>query len=94
MDETLASLLGERAVPAPPTTTQKRILEAALELFAEVGFDRTTTRAVATRAGVTEKTLFAHFGNKRRLFARTVYPALLELMQPLVRGVAAVTAAA
>jgi AcrR family transcriptional regulator len=62
--------------------TQERILRAALDLFAEYGFDAATTDAIARRAGVTEKTLFRHFPSKKVLFARTVYPAMLHMLEP------------
>ncbi len=64
-------------------TTRDRIVQAALDLFSEHGFDAATTAAIARRAQVTEKTLFRHFGNKKKLFAKTVYPAILELLRPL-----------
>jgi len=38
-------------------------------IFAEKGYARATTRAIASAAGVNEVTLFRHFGNKRNLFA-------------------------
>lgn len=63
--------------------TRARIVQAALDLFSEHGFDAATTAAIAKRAGVTEKTLFRHFGNKKKLFAKTVYPAILELLRPI-----------
>ncbi|SFB90854.1 transcriptional regulator, TetR family [Nocardioides terrae] len=53
-----------------------RMLDAALELFAEQGYDRTTAGDIATRAGVTERTFFRHFADKREvLFAG---PVLLD----------------
>jgi AcrR family transcriptional regulator len=47
-----------------------RLEEAALELFAERGYDQTTVAAIAERAGLTERTFFRHFTDKREvLFA-------------------------
>jgi AcrR family transcriptional regulator len=41
--------------------------EAALELFHEKGYDRTTAAEIAARAGVTERTFFRHFPDKREV---------------------------
>jgi AcrR family transcriptional regulator len=47
-----------------------RLEEAALELYAERGYDRTTVAQIAERAGVTERTFYRHFADKREvLFA-------------------------
>jgi hypothetical protein len=43
---------------------------SALELFAANGFDQATAAQIAARAGVTERTFFRHFPDKREvLFA-------------------------
>lgn len=47
-----------------------RLEQAALELYVERGFDQTTVAEIATRAGLTERTFFRHFADKREvLFA-------------------------
>ena len=51
----------------PRKSTKARLIEAALDLFAEKGVTETTTKAVAERAQVNEVTLFRNFGNKYRL---------------------------
>jgi AcrR family transcriptional regulator len=48
------------------------LLDAAAELFAERGYDRTTVRDIATRAGLNQALLFRYFGSKQALFAAVV----------------------
>ena len=45
----------------------QRIREAARELFVKKGFDETTTREIAARAGVGIGTVFTYAENKRDL---------------------------
>jgi AcrR family transcriptional regulator len=52
--------------------TADRILDAALDLFAERGFEATTTRAICGRAGVNLALLSYHHGGKAQLWARVV----------------------
>ncbi|MCC4317361.1 MULTISPECIES: TetR/AcrR family transcriptional regulator [Streptomyces] len=44
-----------------------RLQDAALELFAQQGFERTAVAEIAARAGLTERTFFNHFANKREV---------------------------
>jgi AcrR family transcriptional regulator len=47
-----------------------RLEQAALELYLERGFEQTTVAEIAKRAGLTERTFFRHFADKREvLFA-------------------------
>jgi TetR/AcrR family transcriptional regulator, regulator of cefoperazone and chloramphenicol sensitivity len=48
-------------------TAKARIRNAAMDLYAEYGEDRTSMRAIATAAGVTVGLLVHHFGTKDRL---------------------------
>lgn len=68
--------------------TEKRLLEATLRLISEKGYLGATTREIAHEAGVTEITLFRHFGSKERLFGEvlkryTFLPTLKELLPEL-----------
>jgi AcrR family transcriptional regulator len=44
-----------------------RLEEAALELYTERGFDETTVAEIAERAGLTERTFFRYFTDKREV---------------------------
>jgi AcrR family transcriptional regulator len=56
-----------------------RLVQAAFELYGERGFEQTTVAEIAKRAGLTERTFFRHFADKREvLFAGA--DALQELM--------------
>ncbi|MGW1620809.1 TetR/AcrR family transcriptional regulator [Streptomyces sp. NPDC002172] len=48
------------------------ILDAAVELFLELGFDQTSMDAVAAQAGVSKTTVYAHFGDKLELFRAVI----------------------
>src|SRR5438309_6262561 len=44
-----------------------RLEKAALELYGERGFDQTTVAEIAQRAGLTERTFFRYFADKREV---------------------------
>ncbi|HEV2932212.1 MAG TPA: TetR family transcriptional regulator [Streptosporangiaceae bacterium] len=44
-----------------------RLEQAALELYRERGFDQTTVAEIAERAGLTERTFFRYFADKREV---------------------------
>jgi AcrR family transcriptional regulator len=62
-----------------------RLERAALELYGERGFEQTTVSEIAKRAGLTERTFFRHFADKREvLFAGAA--TLEELLVDAVAG--------
>lgn len=46
---------------------QGRLAQAAMELFSERGYEQTTVADIAARAGLTERTFFRHFADKREV---------------------------
>ncbi len=51
---------------------QGRLEKAAMELFSEDGYEQTTVAEIAARAGLSERTFFRHYADKREvLFAGT-----------------------
>jgi AcrR family transcriptional regulator len=57
--------------PAPPTS-RERILQAATELFAERGYDATSTRTIADAVGLNIATVAYHVGGKPDLYREVV----------------------
>ncbi len=49
------------------TDKKENILKAALELFANEGYNAVSTNAIAKKAGVSEGLIFRHFENKNAL---------------------------
>jgi len=47
-----------------------RLEQAAMELYLDRGFEQTTVADIATRAGLTERTFFRHFADKREVLFR------------------------
>jgi AcrR family transcriptional regulator len=47
---------------------QREILEKALEIFVEEGFENTTIQKIADRCGITRTTLYIYFKNKKEIF--------------------------
>lgn len=57
-----------RSIRADGEATRTRILEAAGELFAAHGYAETTSRAIATRAGVDVASINYHYGSRSGLY--------------------------
>lgn len=81
---------------------QGRLQQAAMELIGERGYDRVTVAEIAARAGLTERTFFRHFADKREVlfaggeqFSAVVVagleaaPAALSPLEAVVAGLAA-----
>src|ERR1700753_2421270 len=60
-----------------------RLEKAAMELYFERGFDETTVAEIAARAGLTERTFFRHFADKRE----TLFAGAALLQEVLVQAV-------
>ena len=60
-----------------------RILAAAEELFAELGFDAVSMNAIAARAGVSKANIFHHFSSKNALYIAVLREACHEAAEDL-----------
>ena len=67
--------------------TRDRILETALDLFIERGYDKTSLREIAERVGVTKAALYYHFSSKEEII-RTLVQPIYDHMEPLAAALA------
>jgi AcrR family transcriptional regulator len=63
--------------------TRAALARAALELFAERGYDETTLAEIAEAAGVSTRTIFAYFPSKEDILFSTMQAMLEELARAL-----------
>jgi len=64
------------------TQSHRAILQAILELLAEVGFERMTIDAIATRAGVGKTTIYRRYNAKVELVADAIESLREEVVIP------------
>jgi AcrR family transcriptional regulator len=89
----------DRAIPAKSDATpgraaeadsSRRLIDAAIEAFAEHGYHATTTRDIATRVGLSPAALYVHFPSKQALLAEISllgHRAALELVESSMTGI-------
>lgn len=70
------------AGPGRPKDLGKRaaILEAAKEMFIELGFNGVSMDGIAASAGVSKLTVYSHFGDKETLFTEAIQAKCVEMM--------------
>lgn len=59
---------------------REQLIEVATGLFARLGYDATTTAAIAQGAGITEPVLYRHFAGKQALFVAVVHAISVTAM--------------
>ena len=64
-----------------PEARRQAILEAALHMFAEHGFEAARLDDVAARAGVAKGTLYLYFASKEALFEALIRNAVAPIMR-------------
>ena len=70
--------------------TRRRLVAAAAEVVARVGYAKATTRAIAEEAGIAEGTIYRHFPDKQHLFRA----AVMERNGPILEWMAGLPARA
>ncbi len=58
-----------------------RIINAAIQIFSEKGFESTKTKEIADKAGIAEGTIFRYFPSKGAILEKMV-PLMIKVIQP------------
>ena len=66
------------------TPTRERLLEAAKALFAEGGYEETSTVSICRLAGTSESQLIKHFGSKQGIL-QAIFEYAFERINPAIR---------
>ena len=67
--------------------TPERVLEAAEALFAKRGYDGTTTRQIASAAGISIQTLHYHGGSKLNLYRQVLQRSIVPITKMINRHI-------
>jgi TetR/AcrR family transcriptional repressor of mexJK operon len=76
--------------PGRPTRKQaearnNQLLDTALDLFLQQGFERTTIEAITAAVGMAKRTVYARYGDKETLFRTALQRAIDEWIVPIDR---------
>jgi AcrR family transcriptional regulator len=69
--------------PGRPTLSDEELLDIALDLFLEHGFERTSIDAITAAAGMAKRTVYARYGDKTALFKAALTRAIEEWIVPV-----------
>ena len=72
-----------RRGPGRPTLSNEQLLDKALDLFLEQGFERTSIDAITAVAGVAKRTVYQRYGDKETLFRAALQRAIEEWIVPI-----------
>src|SRR6266540_4446039 len=79
----------EAAIDPRSAATEARLLEGTLKRLRERGVAGTTSRDIATAAGVNLAAITYHFGSKDELVARALLHAVRQWLEPAKRALSA-----
>lgn len=77
-------LYGEKLTEEELTTRQWQIIEAAIKVFSEKGFEGSRTIDIAKEAKIAEGTIFRYFKTKKSLLIGLLIPLISKFLRPLV----------
>ena len=88
MEKTKATSYRRHRSPGRPTRSQaearnRELLDKALDLFLEKGFEGTTIEAITAAVGMAKRTVYARYGDKETLFRTALQRAIDEWIVPI-----------
>lgn len=66
------------------TKSQIKILNAAMDLFSQKGYEKSSTLDIAKEAGVAEVTIFRNFKSKNNLLYQIIAPLIIQVASPTI----------
>lgn len=75
----------QRRRPGRPSLSNEALLDVALDLFLQQGFDRTSIEAICAAAGMAKRTVYARYGDKQALFKAALTRAIEDWIVPIDR---------
>ena len=69
-----------RPTPEQARNRHDELLDSALDLFLDKGFEQATIEAIAASVGMTKRTVYARYADKAALFKSTVQRAIERLI--------------
>jgi AcrR family transcriptional regulator len=83
--EAVEKLVTATRRPGRPTLSDEQLLDIALDLFLENGFERTSIDAICAAAGMAKRTVYARYGDKETLFKAALKRAIDDWLVPVKR---------
>jgi len=71
------------------SSSERRFLDAALELFSEKGYEAASVREICERAGLTRPTLYYFFKSKEGIYRALIEDAAAEFHKQIAQGLEA-----
>jgi AcrR family transcriptional regulator len=90
-DDRRASPAASKRRPRRPSLSNEALLDQALDLFLQHGFERTSVETLTATAGMAKRTFYLRYGDKEQLFRAALLRAIEQWIVPIERLRAAET---
>jgi TetR/AcrR family transcriptional regulator, mexJK operon transcriptional repressor len=74
-----------RRRPRRPSLNDEQLMDKALDLFLEHGYERTSVETITRTAGMAKRTFYLRYGDKKSLFIAALQRAIEEWIVPIER---------